>query len=88
MKNYKTDLPCTACGAEFVDRCFHHVSHRSNLGPNEPWNMMPLCRRHHTDIHMLGKLNMGERFPKVKQWFLDNGWFLDESSRRWKHAKG
>ena len=84
MKNFKTELPCTSCGIEGLNE-FHHVQHRSQMGPNEPHNLMALCRKCHTRIHSLGKVNMANRFPSVKQWFLDNNWFLDESSMRWKH---
>jgi len=88
MKNFKSNEPCVACGSTAENQvCYHHVMHRSQCGSNESHNLMPLCHAHHTMIHNLNKLNMASRFPGVKKWLLDNEWFIDESSGRWKRNK-
>lgn len=31
----------------------HHIVHRSHGGPDEGWNVVTLCRKHHRLVHRL-----------------------------------
>lgn len=49
---------CRFCGDCQV--AVHHIVYRSHGGPDEPWNLISLCRTHHDWVHRIN-------FPK---WYL------------------
>jgi hypothetical protein len=52
----------------------HHVKSRGSGGGDEPENLMPLCRVHHTEIHLTGHSQFVKRYNI----------FFDEEEKRWK----
>jgi len=72
-KNYQSFEPCTACGTESVQRCYHHIftrKARPDLA-EESWNKMSLCMKCHTEVHQIG---MGKfiKYERVYKWLTDN----------------
>lgn len=41
---------CQVCGL-VGDTEIHHIIFRSHGGPDEPWNLVSLCRFHHREAH-------------------------------------
>lgn len=66
---------CELCHRMEVDPC--HIKSRGSGGPDAPFNLIRLCREHHSLQHSVGWIRMMERFPililvmKVKGWSLD-----------------
>lgn len=76
-------LPCICC-ASLLDefRCEvgdfsldwpvisdpDHVTTRGAGGGDTPTNVMPLCRKHHTERHMIGIGSMISKYPAYKTW--------------------
>lgn len=85
LENYKSDEPCLACNESrdgYV--CYHHMVTRKNLGPDERWNLIPLCSKHHVlGIHQKGTTYYAENFPKVKEWLMFNGWEYVPFLKKW-----
>lgn len=44
------DLPCCVCGFKPSDAS--HIKTRGSGGPDEEWNVVPHCRKHHTEWGM------------------------------------
>ena len=63
---------------------YHHVKSRGSWGHDEYWNLMPLCRKHHIQVHNIGLINLCHRYPNVKDWLISNNWEL--LRERWKHV--
>jgi len=60
-------LPCLACG---VSPCgeVHHVTTVKNLGGDFSDNCMPLCHRHHMELHQVGWFKAMEKYPAIRTW--------------------
>lgn len=63
---------CVECARTGPDPC--HVKSRGAGGPDESWNVLPLCRVHHTEQHKIGWVTFAERHPRVLLWLEANGW--------------
>lgn len=75
-------LPCLACASEASEASVrhaldysgevlshpHHVRSRGAGGGDVPNNVMPLCHKHHAEIHARGKLDMASKYPVVRFW--------------------
>lgn len=79
--NKDPKVRCVACSR--VADCFHHVKTRGAGGPDEPWNLMPLCQAHHNEIHMKGNNWMVTKFPDVAEWLFAKGWLFDLFRKKW-----
>ena len=74
--------PCVVCGREGEA---HHVKTRRSYGHDLPYNLMPLDREHHTEVHAIGLTTFAEKYLKVKTWLVDNGWEYDSTINKWRH---
>ena len=83
MKYKNKDKTCIVCNRQGVD--LHHVKTRGSGGSDEEFNLMPLCRWHHSQIHTegLNKLSMKYR---VRNWLEDNDYVYDAYIARWIHC--
>ena len=75
--------PCYACGTWNVQRCYHHLITRKNLGPDEKWNLLPLDAKHHQEVHQIGLRRFARKYPGVMAWLTGHGWQFDEYSQKW-----
>jgi 5-methylcytosine-specific restriction endonuclease McrA len=86
-KNYQADLPCLVCLEEGEGKvCFHHVKTRKSGGPDEPWNMMPLCQEHHNEVHQKGLGIFALRYAQVVFWLKSNNWDYCAFNNKWIHS--
>lgn len=84
--SYKTDQPCIICEAVTENgNCFHHIKTRASGGSDEPHNMMPVCKKHHNEIHSKGNNQMCKQYPQFQNWLKNNGWRLDGYINKWWH---
>lgn len=49
--------PCCCCGTWQLIHA-HHIKSRGSGGPDTLNNLLPLCFRHHTEIHQIGLTKM------------------------------
>lgn len=50
------DKPCFICG--LLPSVAHHLKSKGSGGPDKIWNLIPLCKKHHTEIHKIGFVEM------------------------------
>lgn len=77
---------CTCCGKIGVD--LHHVKARGMGGNDEidfEWNLMPLCRQHHSMVHTEG-LNRFSQKQRIRDWLERNDWVFDAYIGKWIHC--
>lgn len=70
-------MPCLLCTRQ-ADPA--HIRSRGAGGPDEPWNLIPLCRSHHMLQHAMGWYRFKEASYSIATWLEDNGW-------QWNGAK-
>lgn len=63
----------------------HHIITRGAGGGDDEWNILPLCRREHQQVHAIGLKEFAIRWPSVRMWLKRNGWQFDEYSGKWRH---
>lgn len=66
--------PCAACGKRPVDP--DHIKTRVAGGGDRWENLMPLCRKHHTERHACGYVFMAMNYPGVKMALEKKGWLI------------
>ena len=64
--------PCLACGAFPTDPA--HVKSVKSGGPDELWNLIPLCRKHHVIQHANGFSGLIKIYPRVWHYLESVGW--------------
>ena len=67
-------MKCLVCNASEVDVA--HIKTKGSGGPDEEWNLMPLCRRHHSEQHQIGIITFSQKYIAVASYLYDNGWFI------------
>lgn len=74
---------CLICRLRDADN--HHVKSRGSGGSDDPFNLVPLCRKHHTEIHQIGTGTFSDKYDVFKNWLLSNGWEYNELIKKWRH---
>lgn len=83
FKKPKQHNRCIISGERNPD--MHHVKSRKSSGTDDPWNLCPLSRRHHQEVHQIGLSTFANKYPQFKNWLLANGWYYIEHLNKWKH---
>jgi len=68
-------MRCLVCNSAGVDVA--HVKTRGSGGCDEKWNLMPLCREHHSLQHKVGILTFIRLHPSVQAYLDLNGWYVE-----------
>ncbi len=76
------DKRCVVSGSRGPD--LHHVKTKKSGGPDESWNLCPLSRKLHVEIHQIGLSTFANKYPKFKNWLIANGWEYVELLNKWK----
>ena len=85
MKNYRSLEPCLVCGERGENKVtYHHIKSRKSGGGDEIWNLMPLCLRHHNEIHSKGTTSFVKKYS-LETFMTDFGW--EKSMDKWYHPK-
>ena len=78
--------PCVACGTtQNVDPC--HIQSRGAGGPDEHWNVLPMCRRHHSMQHQIGWIRFGIIYPTVRRALEMRGWKIEKIGNIHKYRR-
>ncbi len=72
---------CLVCGNSNVDVA--HIKTRGAGGSDASFNLMFLCRFHHSEQHQIGLVTFSNKYPKVTKHLLDNGWIIERG--KWRH---
>lgn len=67
--------PCIICGDKKTDYC--HIKTKGSSGNNEPYNIMFLCRKHHSEQHAVGLYRFLKKYPEVEKEIIRLGWKLE-----------
>lgn len=66
------EKPCAACGCGPSDPA--HIKTVKSGGADDPTNVMPLCRLHHTEQHKVGWVRMSQTYLGVLEALDTRGW--------------
>lgn len=66
--------PCVICGKS-SDPC--HIKTRGSGGPDEEWNLLPMCRLHHIEQGQIGWHTFAKKHPIIKIMLSTKGWVWD-----------
>jgi len=72
---------CVACGTGAIEK--HHVKTRGSGGPDEDWNLVPICRPCHTELHHRGQVRLFKNNLRFALALKERGWELDERGKLW-----
>ena len=68
--------PCLSCGNP--GRCdVSHIKSRGSGGTNDPWNIVPMCRKCHTLWHYYGPYRFCQQYRFFHRALLSLGWYWD-----------
>jgi 5-methylcytosine-specific restriction endonuclease McrA len=76
LRNKFKGQKCLVCFNTEFDLA--HVKSRGAHGPDEEWNLMPLCRFHHGEQHARGIITFISTYPRVRKYLETKGWKLVE----------
>jgi hypothetical protein len=71
------------CSSQSTEQ--HHVKTRGSGGTDDPWNLMPVCRRDHTRIHQEGLAKVAKGNLSLLTWLVENGWVFNKERKQWRH---
>lgn len=84
MKYKSNTTPCIVTGLSPVD--LHHVKTRASGGTDDQWNLMPLIRKLHQELHQSGLSRFSQKYGPVEYWLISYGWEYDQIRSRWSHS--
>ncbi len=68
---------CLICGDPKIDRC--HIRSKGAGGPNDDFNILLMCRKHHQEQHRVGWSFFSKKYFEVRKALESKGWEWDES---------
>lgn len=76
-------MPCIICATR-ATTVAHHIKTKGSGGPDERWNLMPLCYTHHDEIHR-STVDFASKYKNAALFLERLGWFFDSYSGEWNH---
>lgn len=67
---------CVVCNRLGSDP--HHIQSRGAGGPDAEFNILYLCRQHHTEVHQIGYRRFCDKHMQVELVLQSKGWHFDE----------
>ncbi len=80
-------LFCVVCGSTPCDPC--HIKTYAVTGADDPLNLVPMCRQHHSEQHNLGVLPFMKKYASYKYaieklgWEVFNGKLFNENLKQY-----
>jgi hypothetical protein len=59
-------MNCEICGMPNADR--HHIKTRASGGSNEDFNIIHLCRKHHSECHQIGRWSFAKKYDITERF--------------------
>lgn len=75
----KEAVKCLICNSSQTDKC--HIKSRGSGGKDDNWNLIYMCRFHHTAQHQYGWKKFTEEFPIVGDKLKEMGWEFNEHNK-------
>lgn len=72
----KIKEPCVICGRIPSDRA--HIKTRGSGGKNQEFNLIRLCREHHSEQHNIGFVSFSEKYPVIRMLLKLKGWRITD----------
>jgi hypothetical protein len=88
--NFRSEEACTACGIYGENAiCYHHIYSRKAFPEytNAKFNKMPLCLKHHNEVHSSGLRSFAVKYPAVRLFLEVNGYEFNDFLGKWTHTK-
>lgn len=63
----------------------HHLRSVGASGSNDEWNLLPVIRPIHQEIHSYGLNFAARKYPEIKEWLLSHGWYKCSYMNKWMH---
>ena len=80
LKSYH-EKSCIACGSKPCDPA--HIKSQGSGGLDLEWNLIPLCRKHHSEQHQIGWKKFSSKYLNVLLYLKKHGWtFLNNKLSR------
>lgn len=76
------DERCIISGQRNPDK--HHVKSRKSGGTDDEWNLCPLSRKLHQEIHQIGIATFANKYPEFKNWLTAHNWEYIEHLNKWR----
>ncbi len=80
LLNSYHSMYCVQCGRYGCDPA--HIKSVGSGEDDEPWNVMPLCRIHHSEQHKIGWVTFATKYPRVMIYLLSHGWVVENFKLR------
>lgn len=80
------NFPCTVGFNCLGDVVPHHIKTKKTGGPDIIENIMPLCVKHHNEIHNL-KTSKFIKDYALESYMRKKGWLFDEFTKKWWNEK-
>lgn len=77
-------MPCCVCGYPPPSDA-HHIRSRGSGGPDTAYNVMPMCRKHHSQYHQYGPSKFFKEYPHFAERLIEYGWVLYDGIAPWHH---
>lgn len=88
LENFKSEEPCVCC-KESRDgfTCYHHLYTKKAYSEHKfnKKNLISVCFKHHVEFHQKGTSHMAEKYPGVRNWLGENGWYFCDVFKKWKN---
>ncbi len=68
-------LPCVICGNSPSQVC--HIRSKGSGGPDELWNLLPMCFEHHRKQHDIGIRQFIKKYPVYLIALKNRGWTIE-----------
>jgi hypothetical protein len=77
------NITCIVTGRPGAE--YHHIKSQGAGGTDEDFNMIPICHKIHEQWHKKGTLYMAENYSYIREWLLENNWYLCVIRNKWVH---
>jgi hypothetical protein len=75
-------MPCVVCGSRNCDPC--HIAPWGRTQIDSEWNILPMCRLHHSEQHAKNWDRMMEKYPRLKLILSVMGWSWGTTNGKFK----
>lgn len=86
--SYISKDPCICCGHDLENEvCYHHLYSRKAYPEHseKPWNMIPVCLKHHNEFHDKNIPFMAVKYKNVMNWIVEREWYFCKITNKWRH---
>lgn len=67
-------MKCTISRCKNTNIDKHHIKTRGSGGTDDDWNLVELCRLHHSEIHQIGNWKFCQKYPEFLSVLKSKGW--------------